>query len=287
MRFLSRISAWRPGVPQPKRGRMRPALNWRQRRRIALVVLVVAVVSGSGWLWRSGWIERQVAEAATTFFAASARAGFKVTDILVEGRRRTRRSAILGSLGLERGAPIFAFDPTAAKQRLEALPWVRQAIVERHLPEIVYVRLREREPLARWQNEGKFAVIDRAGAVVPHVEPEAFAELPLLVGEDAPAHAVELLAVLASEPTLMAKVVAAVRVRGRRWDVLLDGGIDVRLPEDDPAGAWAQLAHLQRNQGVLERDVLMIDLRVRDRLVVRVAPGAATKVRGARPGKET
>ena len=56
---------------------------------------------------------------------------------------------------------------------------------------------------------------------------------------------------------------------------------------EDFAAAWAQLAHIQRNQGVLERDVLMIDLRIRDRLVVRVAPGAKIKTRGTRLGKDT
>ncbi len=287
MRFLIRPSERRPGEWQAKRGRLRPAPNWRLRRRIAAVGLIVAIVGGSGWLWRGGWIERQAAEAATAFHSALARAGYKVADILVEGRRRTQRSAILGALGLERGAPIFAFDLEAARQRLELLPWVGHAIVERSLPEIVYVRLREREPLALWQNAGKFAVIDHAGAVVPLVEPETFVELPLLVGEDAPAHAAELLAVLESEPDLMAAVVAAVRVRGRRWDVRLNGGINIRLPEDDIAAAWAQLAHIQRNQGILERDVLMIDLRIRDRLVVRVAPGAKIKTRGTRLGKDT
>ena len=87
--------------------------------------------------------------------------------------------------------------------------------------------------------------------------------------------------------TLRPRVAAAVLVRGRRWNVRLAGGIDVRLPEDDPRAAWAQLARMQREHGVLERDVIAIDLRMPDRLVVRTAPGATPQEAGARGGEET
>lgn len=126
-------------------------------------------------------------------------------------------------------------------------------------------------------------MIDRSGAVIPGARGESFAGLPLLVGDDAPAHAADLLAMLAGEPDIVSRVVAAVRVRGRRWNVRLDNGIDVRLPENGPAAAWAQLARIEREHGLLQRDVVAIDLRTPDRLVVRTAPGAAL---GARDGED-
>ena len=117
--------------------------------------------------------------------------------------------------------------------------------------------------------------------------PEAFAELPLLVGADVPRHALKLISMLDSEPELRPRVAAAVLVRGRRWNVRLNGGIDVRLPETDARAAWAQLAQMQREQGVLERDVIAIDLRMPDRLVVRTAPGAKPRRGKSRDGEET
>ena len=299
MRFLTLIAPWRaePARRAPKRrsrsktGTKRRGKNrgpdWRFRRRVAASALGALLVGGLVGLWSSGWIDRQTDKVWRSALNATAKAGLKVDDILVEGRARTARSQILETLNLSRGDPILGFDPHGAKTMLEGLPWVREAEVVRRLPNIVFVRLAEREPLALWQSNGKLAVIDGRGEVVPGAPPEAFTELPLLVGADVPRHALKLISMLDSEPELRPRVAAAVLVRGRRWNVRLNGGIDVRLPETDAEAAWAQLAQMQREQGVLERDVIAIDLRMPDRLVVRTAPGAKPRRSKSRDGEET
>ncbi len=45
-----------------------------------------------------------------------------------------------------------------------------------------------------------------------------------------------------------------------------------------PAEAIAQLAKVEREHGLLDKDVVTIDLRLPDRLVVRTAPGAVPVV---------
>src|SRR3546814_5152671 len=85
-----------------------------------------------------------------------------------------------------------------------------------------------------------------------------------------------LIAVMNSEPELRERVTAAVRVGGRRWNLQIEGRIDVRLPEADAAGGWAQLARIERQQGLLIRDALIVDLRLPDRLVVRTEPHMCT-----------
>lgn len=281
---ISRSRRRRDTAKRPRRN-ARKTSNRRLWRRTGIGAATSVAVLGLAGLWHGGWVERGVAAAGRAVLAATAEAGFKVDDVLVEGRARTKRSAILKALGVARDTPILAFDPHAAKRRLEALPWVRAATVERRLPEAIFVRLVEREPRALWQHRGRLAVIDRGGDVIPGAKPEAFAHLPLVVGEGAPGHAADLLAMLDSEPELKTRVSAAVRVRDRRWNLRLDGGIDVRLPERDPAAAWAELARIQREHDVLGRDVVIIDLRMPDRLIVRTAPDAAGAGRGA--GEDT
>lgn len=273
----------RPGGPAK-----RP--DWRRRLRLGLAAVPVVALAALAGLWHSGWLGHQATALERNVLEASARHGLRIADVFVEGRKRTRRSELLETLGVARGRPILAFDPHAARQRLERLPWIRRAEVERRLPNLIYVRLEEREPLALWQHDRLVEVIDHEGAVIPGIPTQPFADLPLLVGEDAPAHAAELIAMLASEPDMAPLVSAAVRVRGRRWNLRLDGGIDVRLPETDAPVAWAQLARVQREHGVLGRDVVAIDLRIPDRLVVRTAPDeAAGETAGDLPrgGEET
>ena len=268
-----------------KRGKPRPRVApfWRSRRlQGGLILLLAALAAGGGWrLWQSGWVPRTVEKAKWELIAASARVGFEVDEILVIGRSQTKQKDLLAAVKLARGAPILAFDLNAARKRVEALPWVKTASVERMLPNTVLLNIEERQPLALWQHKGVFALIDTDGEVILKTGLERYADLVVVVGADAPDHAAELLRTLATEPELMPWVKAAVRVGGRRWNLRLKGDIDVRLPEEDAASAWTRLAEYEKTHRVLERDVQILDLRLPDRLIVRRAP----KSKKTRTGK--
>ncbi|MGH6799666.1 MAG: cell division protein FtsQ/DivIB, partial [Roseiarcus sp.] len=247
-------------------------------------------LGGGGFAAHRAGTDARLAESVSTrVLALSAEAGLAITDIEVEGHRRTSRQSVLAALGVQRDTPIFAVSPAEAKARLEAMPWVRSASVERLLPDTLHVRIVERRPLAVWQRNGKFDLIDQEGKVLPTDHLGEFFGLLVLVGEDAPKDGTALLDMLASEPELAPRVAAAVRVGGRRWNLHMDNGIDVELPENDPAAAWHELARLDRTDGILKRDLRRVDLRLPDRLVVQTppAPPKAPPKKKPAPGKST
>jgi cell division protein FtsQ len=258
---------------QPRR---RAAPFWKSRPMVAgLAVALFGLGVGGGWMiYKSGVVLRIFDTVRWQMIAASTRLGLKVEEVLVVGRRETTQKQLLDAVGLARGAPILAFDLEAAKKRVEALPWIKMATVERLLPSTVLLTVEERKPLALWQNEGAFALIDTDGRVILKKGLERFSDLLVVVGPDAPYHASELLKFLAAEPELMTRVKAAVRVGGRRWNVLLKNDIDVRLPEENPAAAWTRLADYEKKHRVLDHDVQILDLRIPDRLIVRKGPKA-------------
>src|SRR3546814_8255249 len=108
------------------------------------------VCSSDLWLYQDGGFGRQAEAWQLTALDGTARLGLRIEEVLVEGRARTEAEEILARLGLETGRPILAVDPEAARIALEELPWVRAASVERQLPDTLYIRLAEREPLALW-----------------------------------------------------------------------------------------------------------------------------------------
>jgi cell division protein FtsQ len=263
-----------PGPERAARSqRRRRAPHWPRRLCAAALTAVLIAVGGFA-VHRSGWDAEGLERARTGLLALTVDAGLAVNDVVVQGRGRTSGDAILGALGAQRGTPMLSIAPAAAKARLESLPWVRSASVERLLPDTLYVQVTERQPLALWQRKGKLELIDREGTIVPVPSLAEFAELIVLVGEDAPKAAPALLDMLASEPALRSHVAAAVRVGGRRWNLKLDSGIDVELPEDNVGAAWHQLARLDRTDGLLKRDILKVDLRLPDRLVLQVPEAA-------------
>jgi cell division protein FtsQ len=239
---------------------------------IGALLLLSGGIYGGAQLSGSPLAQSALQSVVDTMVEATGLLGFTVSDVTVEGRETTDGETILAALAARPGTPILAVSPKRAKQQLESLPWVRTAVIERRLPGTLYVRLVERKPLALWQHGGKIALIDRVGAVIPVDRLDRFAKLPMVVGEGAASHAAELLDMLASEPDLGARVTAAIRVGDRRWNLRIDNAIDVLLPADEPARAWAQLARLDRSNALLQRDVQTIDIRLPDRVVLRVSP---------------
>lgn len=268
MKFWSASTSKKRGQPRP---RVKPLWKTGKVLAVATLLAVVGLGGGGWWLWQSGWAAQTVAKARWSVIAATADLGFRVENVLVLGRQETPRDELLKAVRLARGAPILAFDPDAAKKRIEALPWVRAASVQRRLPDTIFLRVVERRPLAVWQDHGHFTLIDYDGKVIADSGVERFSGLPLVVGDDAPAHAAQLLEMLWNQPELMVRVKAAMRVGGRRWNVRLDNGIDVRLPEENAAAAWARLATYERTHHVLAKDVGVLDLRLPDRLIVQKA----------------
>lgn len=260
------------------KGQPRPRVVplWRSRRAITVwSALLVAALAGSTWLaWSAGIPQRAAADTLNAMVGASARMGFVVRDVFVVGRGQTPKATLLDALAVKRGAPILAVDLEAARQRVQALPWVRHASVRRVLPDTLVVEIVERRPLALWQQDKKFALIDDQGQVILRDDVGPFSQLMVVVGEDAPANATALVRMLASEPDLMARVKAAVRVGGRRWNLHMSDGIDVKLPEQDPERAWQRLGDYQRKHRLLDKPVRVLDLRFDDRLVVRPAAPA-------------
>lgn len=197
--------------------------------------------------------------------------GIKVQDVTIEGRANTPEPLLEAALGVNKGDDIYGFSVEQARERIEKLSWVQSVSVERRLPGTVVVELQEKRPFAIWQHNGQFQLIDRNGAVVTNEDLGNFASLPLVVGDGAPEHAVALLDALSRYPGLQTRVVAAVRVGGRRWNLRLNTGADVMLPEGEEDPALKRLTELQSADSLLDRPLSVIDMRLPDRLVVRPA----------------
>jgi cell division protein FtsQ len=99
--------------------------------------------------------------------------------------------------------------------------------------------------------------------------------LPLVVGRGAQRQANEFLGILDRYPDIRSMLRASVMVAERRWNLRLTNGIDVRLPETDVEGALDRLIKLDHDKKLLSRDITMVDLRLPDRVSVRLSDAVA------------
>lgn len=201
-----------------------------------------------------------------------AAAGFGIENVRIVGGIETPELAILEKLEIG-GSSLVGFDAEAARARVAELPWVAGVTVRKYYPDTLKVEVVERKPLALWQSDGKVLMIDPTGYPIGPLDDARFVSLPFLVGEGANVRAADFLAALGSEPLVASLMRAAVLVSDRRWDLHLENGVTVKLPERRPAQALSQLVRLDQRHGLLSRDVTVIDMRLADRLTVRLPEG--------------
>jgi cell division protein FtsQ len=253
--------ARQPGIVSRFYWRARGWLNFRRPMLIlglALVALAfVAAMIVSGTVARS---IRRVNDAASTVVAD---AGFGISEVHLAGNVRTPPETILAALGFKPGESIFNADLQSARLRLKKLDWVADADVQRRYPDAISVRLVEKLPFALWKSpQGTVYVVERAGGIITSQDVAQFARLPVLLGDAAPADAADLVDAVAQHRAVAARTKAYQRVSQRRWNLILDGGVVVKLPETGWQKELDTLEHMIVDQGVLERAIGEIDLRI-------------------------
>lgn len=276
----------RPLPPARKRPK---SVLWRRIKQSLGVLLVAGFASGGAYVWlKTDWPAQARAMAQEVVGEAGATVDMRLGEVNLQGRVHAPLDALADAVGVERGEPILALDLDAVRRRVEAIGWVKQATVWRQLPDTLHIEIVEREAFARWQIDGRVYLIDADGKMLEEGDRPDFHHLFLLVGAGASDKAHDLLGMLQSDPVLASRVVNAIRVRNRRWDIEFDNGIVVRLPEDGAAAAWSRLIELERSHGLLRRDIRVVDLRLDDRLIVQLNPDidAPPPTTSPRPGKK-
>ncbi|MFC5387491.1 cell division protein FtsQ/DivIB [Aquamicrobium segne] len=205
----------------------------------------------------------------------TARTGFAVDQIRVVGNHHTSEIDILGELELNGWTALIGLDVEDARDRIVSLPWVEHATVRKVYPNALEVRIQEREPFAIWQQGSVLSVIEKSGRIIAPFSGGRLAGLPLIVGNGASDHAPELIAQISDVPELAGRVKGYVRLGGRRWDLHLNNGVVIKLPEHDVAAALARLVRMEREQGLLGRDIVAVDLRIPDRVALELSPDAS------------
>lgn len=250
-----------------------------RRLKASLSIIAVAGLVGISGYWATTQVSDLVRIDHVSDRASEtlSEAGLNVEAVTVEGRINTSSADLLDALGAVRGTPILDIDVPQARERITALPWVRSANIVRHLPSSLHIKLEEHTAFALWQDKGTYRLVARDGTTITESQ-NTPANMPLIVGAEAPNHAAALFDALVGQPHLAARVKAAVRLSNRRWNLILDdvdNGAVIKLPEHDVTAAWDFLASTDRKHGLLNRAIAEIDLRIAGRLVVKLQDGYA------------
>lgn len=259
-----------------RRARRGPRRRGRAHKRAALIISAVLAGVGLAAFVQKGSLPSAIAERLPPSHDVAQAVGLGLDQVAITGHRFTSDEAIFKALDLAGTRTLTQFDPKAARQKLEALPWVASAELSRVYPGQLNVRISERTPFALWRHEGREQLIDKTGRVLQAVTAGSVTHLPIVAGEDAPREAHTLMVLLSRYQPLNQAYGWAERVNGRRWSVHLKSGGRIELPPDGEALALSQLEAGGNLGTLMSGPPMVVDLRAGGRIAVRpVDPKAA------------
>jgi cell division protein FtsQ len=244
------------------------------RAGVAATVLILLGSAGFG-IVKGGHLEQLTSALSDTRNAIANSAGFRITTVVINGRKQLSHDEVLGVGGVNGRSSLLFLDAATVRDKLKANPWIAEATVLKLYPGQLQIDIAERSAFALWQQDGRLSVISDDGAVLEPYVSRRFLLLPLVVGKGAETRARDFLALLARYPQVRSATKAAVFVGERRWNLRLKDGLDIRLPENDVGNALASLSKLDKEDRLFSRDIVAIDMRLPDRLTVQLSEDAA------------
>ena len=244
--------------------------------RAGVVATLLILLGSAGFgIVRGGHAAELSSALGDTRNAIANSAGFRITTVVINGRKQLSQDEVLGIGGVNGRSSLLFLDAATVRDKLKANPWIAEATVLKLYPGQLQIDISERSAFALWQQDGRLSVVADDGAVLEPYVSRRFLALPLVVGKGAETRARDFLALLARYPQVRSVTKAVVFVGERRWNLRLKDGLDVRLPENDVGNALAALSRLDKEDHLFSRDIVAVDMRLPDRLTVQLSDDAA------------
>jgi cell division protein FtsQ len=268
------VALWRAERAANRRAQSR----FRIPRGIGSAAAIAFILAslGSGFVV-GGHYDRMLATQGSLQDMVARGFGFGVRHIVLSGHSELTQDEVISLSGLQAHQSLPFLDPKSLQTRLQSVPLIAEATVTKLYPDRLLIAIRERVPFAIWQHEGQVQVIAEDGTVIEELRDPRFLRLPHVVGPDANQRAREFVALLDQVPELRDQIRAGILVSKRRWTIKLQNGVDVLLPELEPEKALRIFAQMEKQHGLTKKAVLAIDLRLPDRIAMRLTEEAATQ----------
>ncbi len=194
-------------------------------------------------------------------------------DVISKDISELPQKEILEALGLsdyKRGSrSLMEFNPKELKAQLEELPWVQYVVIKRFLPDTIQIHIVPRTAFVMQKKGDEFVMLDSFGNELPLYDEELANQLLRVTGENSFKASLALINILAEEPNLLNRIELAERVSSRRWNIYLDNGVTIKMPEEGELAAWKKLAHLDTQNHIFDYAIDVVDFRLDGQLILR------------------
>lgn len=196
---------------------------------------------------------------------------FRVNLMAIDGASAGVSDDIREIVSLDFPMSSFDLDLDQMRETVTALDAVKAARIRIRSGGVLQVDVTERVPVALWRSAQGLELLDKTGVHVGPVAARAqHPELPVIAGNGADEHVSEAVALVRAAGPLAERLRGLERMGARRWDVVLDRGQRIMLPEDNAVQALERAIAMDQAVDMLGRDIAAVDLRLPRRPTLRL-----------------
>ncbi len=197
----------------------------------------------------------------------------KITDVKVIGATEvldTQISLYLTEELRKINLDSLSLDLNKIKRGINFIPSVTDVELAIEKNGVLKVVVEERIPQILWYDNEQFHLLDKDGLALDTVtNRNAYPDFFVIAGKDADNRVEEALEIFSVSEKINHHIRGLVWIGERRWNIVLDKGRLVKLPENEPIEAMKKLKILDEKESLLSREVSILDLRIPNQIYVR------------------
>ena len=205
---------------------------------------------------------------------------FMVKAMAIDGASDALRGHIREVMPVDLPISSFDLDLEAMRAQVETLAAIKRVDIRIKAGGFLQVNVEERIPAIIWRGPDGLELLDESGHRVALLEQRRDRpDLPIIAGEGANEVVSEALALIDTAQPIYDRLLGLVRISETRWDMVLDRGQRIMLPEMAAGAALDRVIALNEAQDLLKRDVARIDFRNAQRPTLRLTAAAMDDMR--------
>lgn len=246
------------------------------RRLIGFGLPLAALAAGGHMLWSDPDVQAQItASLIRARESVERRPEFQVQFMRLQDVPDDLAVQVRQAADIKLPVSSFRLDLDDVKHRIEAIDAVKQASLYLRAGGVLEVVIEPRVPVVIWRGEKRLEMLDAGGTLAGYIDHRADRpDLPLIAGQGVGPHIAEALEIIDAAAPIADRMRGLVRIGDRRWDIVLDRGQRVMLPEKDAVRSVEHVMAMQMTQDVLSRDISVMDMRDFRRPILRLTEAA-------------
>ncbi len=192
--------------------------------------------------------------------------GFNIKTIDIVGASPKVADIIRKNIQISEGQSIFKKPIDDLYRDVKSISWVKSAIVQKNLPNVIRIKIVEAVPIAVYQHDSKSFLIDKDGTLIEEIteKPDG---LSLISGPNANKKAEEILRTISKFEDIKERLETLSFIRERRWDMTISG-MKIKLPEKNVEEALNVLSILLKSGKINKNTVNSVDLRIPENVII-------------------